>query len=225
MTLNGVIAFILRYFTIFGSFRGALCSLKVVEDVIVKKFTFAVSSPDEFLVSYSFSLHHQECSGCSTEQGRRTLNFRVNTFGKAVFSGSSGHFPPPDSIATLHRRTSLNSGKWMRKEASWAGLWPHVGVEQRVHIVKLSLHILLGYKSCLPRPFSSFVGISVSMENVKRYGWITWNFWKARDLVAEKSIWIVRLPRRINDVAWSSLPALPDGPGARPPNAFDASLA
>jgi len=47
MTLNGVIAIILRYFTEFGSFRGALCKgLKIV----VKKFTFALSSPDEFLV-------------------------------------------------------------------------------------------------------------------------------------------------------------------------------
>jgi len=38
------------YFSEFGSFRGAL--LKVyVYDVVVKKFTFAISSPDEFLVS------------------------------------------------------------------------------------------------------------------------------------------------------------------------------
>jgi len=43
MTFNGVMAFILRYFTEFGSFPGALC--KVVEDVVVKKFTFAISSP------------------------------------------------------------------------------------------------------------------------------------------------------------------------------------
>ena len=48
MTLNGVMALILRYFTEFGSFRGAL--RKVVEDIVVKKFTFAISSPDEFLV-------------------------------------------------------------------------------------------------------------------------------------------------------------------------------
>jgi len=49
MTLNGVIALILRYFTKFGSFRGALyksrCSCH-------KKFTFAISSPDEFLVYF-----------------------------------------------------------------------------------------------------------------------------------------------------------------------------
>ena len=46
MTLNGVMALILRYFTEFGSFR-AHC-VKVVEGV-VKKFTFAISSPDEFV--------------------------------------------------------------------------------------------------------------------------------------------------------------------------------
>jgi len=48
MTVNGVTILILRYFTEFGSFR-AHCA-KVVEDVVVKKFTFAISSPDEFLV-------------------------------------------------------------------------------------------------------------------------------------------------------------------------------
>jgi len=48
MTLNDVMALILRYFTEFGSFRGAL-RIKVVEDVVVKKFTVAISSPDEFL--------------------------------------------------------------------------------------------------------------------------------------------------------------------------------
>jgi len=41
MTLNGVMALILRYFTEFCSFLGA-CRRK--------KFTFAISSPDEFLV-------------------------------------------------------------------------------------------------------------------------------------------------------------------------------
>jgi len=48
MTLNGVMAPILRYFTEFGSFRGAL--RKVVEDVVVKKFMFAISSLHKFLV-------------------------------------------------------------------------------------------------------------------------------------------------------------------------------
>jgi len=46
---NGIMALVLRYFTKFGSFWGALRNL--VEDVAVKKLTFAVSSPDEFLVS------------------------------------------------------------------------------------------------------------------------------------------------------------------------------
>jgi len=43
-------ALILHYFTEFGSLR-THC-VKVVEDVVVKKFTFtfAISSPDEFLV-------------------------------------------------------------------------------------------------------------------------------------------------------------------------------
>jgi len=35
MTLSGVVALILRYFTEFGSFRGVL--RKVVEDIVVKK--------------------------------------------------------------------------------------------------------------------------------------------------------------------------------------------
>ena len=47
MTLNGVMAVILRYFTEFGSFRGAPC--KVVEE---KKVTLAISSPDEYFVSF-----------------------------------------------------------------------------------------------------------------------------------------------------------------------------
>jgi len=47
MTLNGVMALILRYFAEFSR-SGARC-VKVVEDVVVKKFTFAISSPDEFL--------------------------------------------------------------------------------------------------------------------------------------------------------------------------------
>ena len=37
MTLNGVTALIFRYFT------------ELVYEVVVKKFTFAISSPDEFL--------------------------------------------------------------------------------------------------------------------------------------------------------------------------------
>jgi len=58
MTLNGVMAVILRYFTEFGSFRGALHKRGFnwrrrwplhMYDVVVEKFTFAISSPDEFL--------------------------------------------------------------------------------------------------------------------------------------------------------------------------------
>ena len=49
MTLNGVMALILRYFVEFRSFHVAHC-VKVIEDVVVKKFTFDISSPDEFLV-------------------------------------------------------------------------------------------------------------------------------------------------------------------------------
>ena len=38
MTLNGVMALILRYFTEFGSFRSSAAHyVKVVEDVVVKK--------------------------------------------------------------------------------------------------------------------------------------------------------------------------------------------
>jgi len=51
MTLNGVMALILRHFTEFGS-SGTHC-IKVIEDVVVKKFTFAISSPDEFVVLLS----------------------------------------------------------------------------------------------------------------------------------------------------------------------------
>jgi len=49
MTLNGVTALILRYFAEFGSFRGAV--RKSGWRRRRKKFTFAISSPDEFLVS------------------------------------------------------------------------------------------------------------------------------------------------------------------------------
>jgi len=51
MTLNGVMALILRYFTEFGSFRGAL--RKSGWRCRRKKFAFAISSPGEFLVYLS----------------------------------------------------------------------------------------------------------------------------------------------------------------------------
>jgi len=44
----------LRYFTEFCSFRGAL--RKAVEDVIVKMFTFAISSPSEFLFNIKYDV-------------------------------------------------------------------------------------------------------------------------------------------------------------------------
>jgi len=65
MTLNGVMAVTLRYFTEFGkpvfqyitaSICGGIygarvhCILYCVYDVVVKEVTFAISSPDEFLV-------------------------------------------------------------------------------------------------------------------------------------------------------------------------------
>jgi len=54
MTLNGVMALTLRYFTEFGNFRGAL--RKSGWRWRRKKFTFAVSSPGEFLVFYLYSV-------------------------------------------------------------------------------------------------------------------------------------------------------------------------
>jgi len=50
MTLNRVMAIILRYFTEFGSFRGALRKSVLRVRCRRKKFTFDISSPDEFLV-------------------------------------------------------------------------------------------------------------------------------------------------------------------------------
>jgi len=47
VTLNGVIALILRYFTEFGSFWGTMP--KVVQDIVLKS-SCSLSSPDEFLV-------------------------------------------------------------------------------------------------------------------------------------------------------------------------------
>jgi len=49
MTLNDVTALILRYFTEFSSFRGALRKTARVR-CRRKKFMFAISSPDELLV-------------------------------------------------------------------------------------------------------------------------------------------------------------------------------
>jgi len=51
MTLNDVMALILRYFAEFGSFLGALRNSVRVR-CHRKKFTFAISPPDEFLDSH-----------------------------------------------------------------------------------------------------------------------------------------------------------------------------
>jgi len=48
MISNGLMALILRYFNEFGSLWSHC--VKVVEDVVVKKFTSAISCRDEFLV-------------------------------------------------------------------------------------------------------------------------------------------------------------------------------
>jgi len=50
MTLNGVIALVC-VISPNSVASGAHC-IKVVEDVVVKKFTFAISSPGEFLVLF-----------------------------------------------------------------------------------------------------------------------------------------------------------------------------
>jgi len=51
MTFNGLMALISRYFTEFGSLQGKLRKSVRVR-CRCKKFTFAISSPDEFLVIY-----------------------------------------------------------------------------------------------------------------------------------------------------------------------------
>jgi len=64
MTLNSVLVFILRYFTEFGS-SGVHC-VKVVEDVVVKKFTFAISSPDEYGSCYVLQIVYFSSDGFMT---------------------------------------------------------------------------------------------------------------------------------------------------------------
>jgi len=63
MILNGVMAVILRYFSEFGSLMGVGAGLYMY-DVVVKKFTFAISSPGEFVSSVSLSVCEQ--IGCRT---------------------------------------------------------------------------------------------------------------------------------------------------------------
>jgi len=52
MTLNGVMALILRYFTEFGSLRGAQC-IEVVEGVVVKKSSRSLSHLLMSFLSYT----------------------------------------------------------------------------------------------------------------------------------------------------------------------------
>jgi len=68
MTLNGVMAVALRYFTEFGKpvfqhvtasicggiYARVYCILDCVYHVVLRKFTFAISSPDEFLVVHGY---------------------------------------------------------------------------------------------------------------------------------------------------------------------------
>jgi len=71
MTFNGVMA-------LFGVISpksvasGAHC-VQVVEDVVVKKFTFAISSPDEFLVSMDPAF----CSVVDDRQFRYQSGFAI----------------------------------------------------------------------------------------------------------------------------------------------------
>ena len=70
MDLNGVMAVTLRYFTEFGKpvfqhITASICGgiyvilvysiLWCVYDAVLRKFTFAISSPDEFLVTFIFA--------------------------------------------------------------------------------------------------------------------------------------------------------------------------
>jgi len=61
MTLNGVMALISRYFTEF------------VYDVVVKKFTFVISSPDEFLVCNGYNELAFLCNGTDRHEIRAKL--------------------------------------------------------------------------------------------------------------------------------------------------------
>ena len=64
MTLNGVMAVTLRYFTEFGKpalqkmicggiYARVYCIFSACTTSLQRKFTFAISSPDEFLVSHA----------------------------------------------------------------------------------------------------------------------------------------------------------------------------
>ena len=63
MTLNGVMAVIFFVISPNSVGSGAHC-VKVVEGVVVRKFTFAILSPDEFLVAIYRLLNMTDCSSC-----------------------------------------------------------------------------------------------------------------------------------------------------------------
>ena len=65
MTLNGVMAVTLRYFTEFGKpalqksggiYARVYCIFSACTTSLQRKFTFAISSPDEFLVFFTYFL-------------------------------------------------------------------------------------------------------------------------------------------------------------------------
>jgi len=79
MTLNGVMAVTLRYFTEFGKpalqkticggiYARVYCIFSACTMASQRKFTFAISSPDEFLVyMYSCRILPIELLGCHNE--------------------------------------------------------------------------------------------------------------------------------------------------------------
>jgi len=80
MTLNGVMALILRHFTELGSSRGA--PRKSGWKCRLKKFTFAISSPGEFLVYFILRLAHSfglcSCGGRNCSR-RATARLGIDT--------------------------------------------------------------------------------------------------------------------------------------------------
>jgi len=81
MILKSVMALILRYFTEFGS-SGVHC-VKVVEDVVVKMFTFAISSPDEYVSCCVLQTVYFSSDGFMTaleSHTRKYHKFRYSSF-------------------------------------------------------------------------------------------------------------------------------------------------
>jgi len=102
MALNGVMVLILCYFTEFGSFRCRCAMPNVVEDVVVKNFMFAISSPDEFLVSVHIHVRYMlspvarpSVSVCRLSSVVSVCNVRTQLV--EIFSNVSS---PLDTLAT-----------------------------------------------------------------------------------------------------------------------------